>query len=626
MAAEPIPRLFGSYLLTERLGSDALGKTYRARRADDSRAFFRLRIFDAPGLDAEPVLTAIEQNGAVHDFLKNPAIVQEAELDSVEGDAFMAYIERGGRTLDSLLAASLARPFPIPVEHALLIAEKVATGLDHAYNTKIDGERTLHGLLWPGFVEISDEGEIRLAGFGIAEGILASRGTPAVRQLLYPYLAPEVRESGKPSRVGDVYSTAALLVTMLGGTPPPLEKAADAVGDIQLFGQGSAVPADIAVVLRTALAESTENRYETAGALRREIGKLLFSGRYAPSTFNLAFFLNNLFKDEIARELARRVEESDLDASRYPRQISTPRQSRKVATPRFGASPFNAEAQVHDVEKKPFPLLAVLGGTGALIVVTLFVFLTLHAKTPKPVVIRKTPFSEEETSATTTSATTTATTSAITSATTSATTTGTASATAPAKPAAPSQPTGGMTAAQYKQAVDQRLAEGMQKLEQEQKAKEARAAAQARAVALKPQPTAVASNIAAPRPIPVAGSAPPGLPEPIAIAPAPVAPAVHRGDLVPIGEVDSAPEISNVVKPEYPPVAKRMGASGTVILSVLVAENGKPAEVKILRDAGGNTGLGQAAVSAVRKWTFKPATKGGVAVRTWMTVPIPFIL
>jgi TonB family protein len=618
MVAEPIPRLFGSYLLTERLGSDALGKTYRARRADDPRAFFRLRIFDAPGLDAEPVLTAIEQNGAVHDFLKNPAIVQDAELDSVEGDAFMAYIERGGRTLDSLLAASLARPFPIPVEHALLIAEKVATGLDNAYNTKIDGERTLHGLLWPGFVEISDEGEIRLAGFGIAEGILASRGTPAVRQLLDPYLAPEVRESGKPSREGDVYSTAAVLVTMLGGAPPPLEKAADAVGDIQLFGHGSVVPADIAVVLRTALAESTENRYETAGALRREIGKLLFSGRYAPSTFNLAFFLNNLFKDEIARELARRVEESDLDASRYPRQVSNPRSQRKVATPRFGASPFNAEVQVHEVEKKPFPLLAVLGGAGVLIVVTVFVFLTLHARPPRPVVIRKTPLSEEETPATTTTATTTA------------TTTGTASATAPARPATPAQPTGGMNAAQYKQEVDRRLAEELQKLEQAQKAKEARAAAQARAAALKPQPTAVASDIAAPRPIPVAGSAPPGVPEPrpepIAVAPAPVAPAAHRGDLVPIGEVDSLPEISNVVRPEYPPVAKRMRASGTVILSVLVAENGKPAEVRILRDAGGNTGLGQAAVSAVRKWTFKPATKGGVAVRTWMTVPIPFVL
>ena len=51
---ELIPRLFGSYLLTEKLGSDALGKVYRARKIENAEAFVRLRVFDAPGLDSEP--------------------------------------------------------------------------------------------------------------------------------------------------------------------------------------------------------------------------------------------------------------------------------------------------------------------------------------------------------------------------------------------------------------------------------------------------------------------------------------------------------------------------------------------------------------------------------------------
>jgi serine/threonine protein kinase len=269
--SELIPRLFGAYLLTEKLGSDALGKVYRARKIEDAQAFFRLRIFDAPGLDSESVLMAIEQFGSVHDFLKNPTIARDVELDSVEGDAYLAYREPGGRTLDGLLDASRAKPFPIPPEHSLLIAEKIATGLDHAYNSLIDGERTLHGLVWPGFVEISDEGETRLVGFGLSEGVFASRRTPAVQRLLDPYLAPEVRASGKATKTGDVYSTAAILYGLLADAAPPESRAAESVGAAKMFGSGEPIPSDIAAVLKVALSPGADARYETAGALRREL-------------------------------------------------------------------------------------------------------------------------------------------------------------------------------------------------------------------------------------------------------------------------------------------------------------------------------------------------------------------
>ena len=61
---------------------------------------------------------------------------------------------------------------------------------------------------------------------------------------------------------------------------------------------------------------------------------------------------------------------------------------------------------------------------------------------------------------------------------------------------------------------------------------------------------------------------------------------------------------------------------GLVVLRVLVSEKGRPEEIEPLRTAPG--GLTEAATSAVRNWTFEPARKAGVPVRTWMTVPIPF--
>jgi serine/threonine protein kinase len=86
----------------------------------------------------------------------------------------------------------------------------VATALDHAYNTTIDDDRTLHGLVWPAFIAVSDDGEIRLGGFGLAPGVLPSLGKPRIAREVAPYLAPEERERAAAGRSSDVYSVGAI--------------------------------------------------------------------------------------------------------------------------------------------------------------------------------------------------------------------------------------------------------------------------------------------------------------------------------------------------------------------------------------------------------------------------------
>jgi hypothetical protein len=149
MTNEKLPRPFGPFLLTAALGEDALGRTYRAVRAAEPGVFVRLRLLDAPELSAEAMLVAIEENGEVHEFLKNAAIARGVEMDAADGLPYVAWSEPNGRMLDAMIAKCRSSGRKIPVEHALLIAEKVATALDHAYNTTIDGDRTLHGLVWP---------------------------------------------------------------------------------------------------------------------------------------------------------------------------------------------------------------------------------------------------------------------------------------------------------------------------------------------------------------------------------------------------------------------------------------------------------------------------------------------
>src|SRR5262249_30212818 len=159
--------------------------------------------------------------GEIHGFLKNPAVARGVDMDSVEGTPYIAWNEPSGRTLDVLLAKCRSINRRLPVEHALLIAEKIATALEHAYNTTVEGDRTMHGLLCPPLVVISDDGEIRVSGFGLADGVLRSIGQPHLATEVGPYLAAEERQSGAIGQNSDVFSVGAILYALLTGDPPP---------------------------------------------------------------------------------------------------------------------------------------------------------------------------------------------------------------------------------------------------------------------------------------------------------------------------------------------------------------------------------------------------------------------
>lgn len=77
--------------------------------------------------------------------------------------------------------------------------------------------------------------------------------------------------------------------------------------------------------------------------------------------------------------------------------------------------------------------------------------------------------------------------------------------------------------------------------------------------------------------------------------------------------------------PEYPPMARRKGEQGRVLLQVLVSENGKAEKVEI-ETGSGFSSLDQAALQAVSKWSFIPAKKGNRPVSAYVLVPVRFSL
>ena len=78
-------------------------------------------------------------------------------------------------------------------------------------------------------------------------------------------------------------------------------------------------------------------------------------------------------------------------------------------------------------------------------------------------------------------------------------------------------------------------------------------------------------------------------------------------------------------RPAYPSSARRLGVQGTTLLNVLVADDGRVANVVVAQSAG-HPDLDQAAAEAVRRWRFEPARRGTDKVAMWVQLPVEFRL
>jgi protein TonB len=130
-------------------------------------------------------------------------------------------------------------------------------------------------------------------------------------------------------------------------------------------------------------------------------------------------------------------------------------------------------------------------------------------------------------------------------------------------------------------------------------------------------PVAAASNTPAP-------AAPAAAPSPVAAASeaaaAPAAPSVPA-----MPKTVSGVEYIQAPQPEYPPLAKRNGEQGKVMLRVLVNERGRPERVEIAQSSG-SPRLDEAARQAAMRALFKPHLEDGRAIAVFAMVPINFSL
>jgi TonB family protein len=319
----PRKEKLGRFVLLEEVEPASFGIYYRAAKLSATGlerlvSLLRLR----PALSAHP-----DTASRLLDQVKFAAQMQSATavkvfgIGKVEGSYYVSQELVEGKSLRAIQARCRQEAFPFAIDHALLIASKVCSVLEVAHARKdAQGARYFHGFLNPGSVLVSYEGDVRVRGFGLWPGRVREVTPPDAEES--QYLAPEQqREPGAPR--SDLFAAGAILFETLTGQP-----LAQDGGDLEArLGRArllapaeegeSGLPKPIADILRRSLAASPDARFADAAEMRKALDAILFSGDFAPTTFNLAFFLHSLFRQDIDREEKQLKQEREASYQEY---------------------------------------------------------------------------------------------------------------------------------------------------------------------------------------------------------------------------------------------------------------------------------------------------------------------
>ena len=635
---------FGPYILFKKLEADALGDSWRAGRIDGAQLGPTVALRRFTGGHREAMVANAHAVEQILPRINGTSFARDQHAGVIDGVPFVAFEYAGGRSLrhiiDRARGGKDVKANPLPLDQAIVIAEKVALSLATMADLRDSaGTRLSHGAVIPQFIWISDDGEIRVAGQQLGNGLIASLGDPKVAADIGRYFSPEYRGTGQVQKNTDVYSMGAILFLLVTGQEPPDAATASAFSAATRAAKtmlGAPIPDDIRVILDKSFNLDPSMRFASIGDMKQAISGLANSGKYSATTFNLAFYLSSLLKTEMETEAADREKESKVNVAPY---VETPKPTPvPVAAPVAAPLPDHGAfslGETPEPKKSRAPLavaaavIVIAGAAGAYMMfgksgtqaepAQVATAQTIPA--PKPVQrIISQPIAVTPDGTVTGGATTTA-----------------ATDEASQKKA-------------FEDAVAAKLQAEMMKLQDDftanlkkQQSKNApvvTATVPAPAVAPPPpvdeRPTMTAAQLdqqrretqaaaEAARPVvPAPVQTQTTAPQPAVAAPAPAPVRVVReGDVINVGELDVIPRIVRSVKPVYPAMAIRQKITATILLTVLVSETGEVLDVRVLRGEP-RFGFNEAAIRAMKATRFSAPMKDGKRVRTWLPQSFDF--
>jgi hypothetical protein len=210
-----------------------------------------------------------------------------------------------GRSLAQLIDKAKQEQIPFGVDHALTVIQGVAQGI-----VQMQAKGIHHGVLSPHSVWVSFEGATQLVDAPFAPVIRSLIAkAPTAKHKLGSYL----QGSDTDPLQHDLFALGALLYELLTFERLPLGGNLQSVLDqatLKAAQEDGPLPAEIRAFLGRLL--MGRQPFASMESFNTELERVLYDGEYSPTTFNMAFFMHTLFREENDRDAtAMKAEQGD---------------------------------------------------------------------------------------------------------------------------------------------------------------------------------------------------------------------------------------------------------------------------------------------------------------------------
>ncbi|MEP6534003.1 MAG: protein kinase [Bryobacteraceae bacterium] len=254
-------RKIGAYTVISKIGHGGMGSVWLAERTDgEIQQKVAVKLPDVDHRRSgwrDRFLRERELLASLH----HPSIVRVIDAGQTQsGRPYLAMEYVDGAAIDVYSAG-------ISIRKRLELFLQVCEGVSHAHRRLV-----IHRDLKPSNILVDSTGQPKLLDFGIAKLLDETDGaTQAADPLLTPkYASPEQLRGIPQTTAADIYSLGAVLYKLLTGRAPD-ESAYTPVST------SASLSSDIDYILRKALRDEPEERYESADAFADDIRALLES-------------------------------------------------------------------------------------------------------------------------------------------------------------------------------------------------------------------------------------------------------------------------------------------------------------------------------------------------------------
>ena len=313
------PQRFGKFWLVDKVAAGGMAEIFRAVgfMADGRQRTLAIKRILPQFSDDEEFVSLLIDEAKLMVRLNHPNIVPIVEFGKAESSYYIAMDFVEGTTLKDLFRRVREKGEQFSFDLAIHIVREIGLGLSYAHRKTDDGGKSLdlvHRDISPANILISFDGEVKIADFGISKATNQSHSTRiGVIRGKTGYMSPEQTKGGTVIDLrSDIYSMGIILYELLTGER--LYKAKSVPEALRIIREGKippmasrrpGVPDDLERIVRKALAQKPDDRYQRTEGLLDELNEFLTrgfpGGRPIRVTHtDLVGFLNRYYSVEMA--------------------------------------------------------------------------------------------------------------------------------------------------------------------------------------------------------------------------------------------------------------------------------------------------------------------------------------